>query len=258
MDIKTHAILKSELMQHDYGINGEYDIDRLFKLYTSLEIRSLDDLTRNHGVFYDFVVRNLDNFRGANYNPETKEVSRADKVALTALARHIHIELTALSSKYFDEHRKRQENFVNIIEHIVGNTPTKILDIGSGKIPYSSILLAQDINGISSMDKFIISDKSLQSLNVEPYNQYFTSDTNIDNHEFIIGKKPCTAIVDIVKKSTIARKPYFMELCSCKSPSNDVYGWQQILRTIDPHIKFANNGTYAYNLDTPQFMEPEL
>ena len=251
MDLKTYILLKNELMNHAYGINGEYDIDKLFKIYSTNEIKEFKDLSKDHKLFYDFVVKNIDFFSNTTPDIITGKPCDQDKVTLRALARHLCSEITTLKSKYFSEYRHSQESFVKTIEQIVGNTPTKILEVGSGRIPYSSILLAQDIDGVASMDKFSLSNESLKALNVNPYDEYFTDASDISNHEFIIGKKPCSAIKEIVKKCTIARKPYFLELCSCEAPANDLFSWKTILKNFDQKIQFSKDGHYAYNLDTP-------
>ena len=250
MDTKTFLILKQELKDHLYGIDSEYNVERLFRIYSELNISSFNDLYRDHKDFYNFIISNIDNFRGITRTDDGKlpnEVYRTVK----ASARHLYNILDSIRSKHYSDYHKDQEKFVKLIEDTINSSRPKILEVGSGSIPYSSILLAHDIGRISSMDHFALSTKSLEKLDITAYNRFFTNNEDISNYDLIIGQRPCSAISDIVTTCTNAKKSYLLQLCGCNSPTKLPSGWIEYLSDIDPSIKFSfdNNEIYACNLD---------
>lgn len=249
MKSKTYLMLIDELNHNNYGLCGKHNISRLFKLYTESEIDSFEDFAKlRHKDFTDFVKMNMPLFRDSENGKE--HVSKEDERILNQLAYSAVAELNVIAGKYFDYYRSEQEKFVDLVEHIIGKT--KALEVGSGRIPYSSMLLAQRLGHIDSMDKFLLSDKCLEKLNITPHNEYFNGDTNIQPFDIIVGKKPCSAIPHIVTNCAIRKKPYFIELCGCDAPNEDVDNWQPILKNVDPNIKFEKSTAltqYAYNLE---------
>lgn len=247
MDPKTYLVLKKELFEHPYGIYGEYTVSKLFKIYTMYEFTKMSDLHKEHKSFMYFVYDNIDYFNLTRDNEGN--ILPEEKKSVTSMARYLSLHLESLYSKHFEDRRREQEQFVEKVEKIVGYGPSNILEVGSGSIPYSSILLAHDLGKISSMDEFVVSDESLQSFNITPHNHYFTEKDTISEYDIVIGQKPCSAIAEIVRKCEKENKPYFLQLCQCNSPTNDINGWKRYLRALDHRIKFSNYSDYAYNLD---------
>ena len=100
------------------------------------------------------------------------------------------------------------------------NSKDHLLDVGAGEMAGSSILLAKSHDKVSSMDDcFRISDTSLQKMGVEPHNKYFTEFTDISKFDAVVGRHPCSAIIDMVRSSSKAGKPYIIELCECEMPT---------------------------------------
>ena len=109
--------------------------------------------------------------------------------------------------------------YVDIVKGFF-DTKDHILDVGAGEMAGSSILLAKTYNQVSSMDDcFRISDTSLKKMGVEPHNKYFTEFTDISRFDAVVGRHPCSAIIDMVRSSAKAGKPYIIELCECEMPT---------------------------------------
>lgn len=245
MNTSTYIILKNELQEMPEDTKESFAILQLFKTYTSMEFTKFKDLGKNHKSFYDFCNYNID-FILDKFNIENKEQS---KKLILAEAKHLCFRLESLTSKYYESYHKEQEYFVKLVETLVGNDPCSILEVGSGDVPYSSILLGRSLNNISSMDKFIISNESLEKLGITPFDQYFSNETNVDNYDIVVGQKPCSAIIPIVKNCANSNTPYFLQLCECNAPTRDLSSWKEVLSLYDPNIKFSKHYDYAYNLE---------
>lgn len=251
MNTQTYILLKKELEENEYGIFCKNTIEKLFNLYTKYEITSFRDFfAKDHKDFYRFVKDNIPLFKNIDKDEQGK-ITEEDKKFLLTSAHSCVMNFNVITSKYFDSYRKEQENFVSLVEKLACNNNTNILEVGSGKIPYSSMLIAQDLGHVNSMDKFAISNESLKSMDINPLKEYFNENTQIDNYDFVVGNKPCTAIQHIVKLCTKAKKPYFIGLCDCETPTKRLDYWDTYLKLIDKKIKFSKNYEYAYNVDTP-------
>lgn len=246
----TYISLKRELKNHRYGLYGSHTLTKLFKIYTSYEIKNYDDffLKDHHRDFVNFVVENINMFNGFGTG-ENEILTEEDKQSISRFASSTCAQLNLVISKFFAPYRHSQENFVKKVEDILGTSRPKILEIGSGKVPYSSLLLAKDLGHIDSMDRFILSDESLKNMNVEPHDQYFEMETNIKDFDMVIGNKPCSAISAIVTNCSATKKPYFIELCGCDAPHQDIDNWYELLKEQDKNIQFDQKNHYAYNLE---------
>ena len=250
MKKETEIILFNELKSHAYGTTGKYDIDKLFKIYTETEIEKLSDLfdESKQKDFKDFIFENIYLMRGLEKD-ENGIIPENEVRLVRALAQKKILPLALLTQEKFKKYKVQQEEFTTLVEHIVGKQKTKILDIGSGQVPYSSILLANDnVGDIDSMDKFVISNTSIKKLKVTPHNEYFTEKTPVTDYEFIVANRACSAIPHIVATCAKYKKPYFIKLCSCEAPNHQIEGWKDFLSTLDENISF-NDEDFAYNLD---------
>ena len=148
-----------------------------------------------------------------------------------------------------EERKKNQEDFTYYIEKLVGTDKLRILDVGIGQIPYSSILLAHDNMGeIDTMDKFTISNKSISNLNCNPHDEYFGSKTSVHDYDLVVANRACSAIEHIVANCVAQKRPYLIKLCACNAPDGTIESWEDYLRAIDPQISYAQDD-YAYDLD---------
>ena len=250
MNARTHLVLINELKSHPYGISGDYDVMQLFKIYTTCELTSFTDIYKDHKKFLHFVHDHINLFSEVTRN-EKNEIIKEDVESIIRMARYLSLKLNSLHSKYFESYRREQEDFVNTVEKMIGNSKINLLEVGSGSIPYSSILLAKDMGQISSMDQFLMSKASLKQLNINAIEKHFDNDTDISTYDFIVGQKPCSAIGEIVRKCGKTKTPYYLQLCTCKAPSHTLASWEGYLRMLDPNIKFTHDSTHAYNLDSP-------
>lgn len=222
------------------------DIDRLFDIYTAVEITTLNDLYKDHNDFRTFIVNNMDFFD----NEEKDDRRLISSVAFLKL-RCFRI----ITNKFFRTHREYQETFAKEVEELVGHDKSvKILEVGSGEVPFSSIILGNDGYNITTMDDFYVSPECLAHFNVKSFRQLFNHTTRVKDYDIVVGRRPCSAIESIVASCKRDNVPYFMKLCGCKSPTGNISGWKPILTGLDRGITF--NSTYAYNLNRASFVEP--
>ena len=245
MKTATYMILKNQLLDHPYSLHGEYDVDKLFKIYASFEYTNFIEVLKTHLDFYDFVKYNVEMFQGCRGNsPESQTLQER----IISRAKTFSFKLDSIHNENLAKYRINQEIFAKTSAKIIGKSKAKVLEVGSGEIPYSSILLAHEVGHIDSMDKFILPDRSLESLDITPHNRYFDKDFDISQFDIVIGQRPCSAIKDIAMSCADLGKSYFLELCECNSPNYELSGWKDYLKTIDPNVKFSSHGSIAYNL----------
>ena len=245
MKTKSAEILKDYILHHKLNISNdknkynEFTYMDLYRIYSSLEISSLKDLTLSAEDFKNFVIKNIDSF-----STDQQHKDSIDKL----------FKKTLLRIKYYSQYKrhKTQMIFADIIEQLAPSKNDIILDVGAGEMPFSSIFLAQD-HPTYSMDKqFVLSDPTLQRLNIHPIHKYFNNQTPVDNFDLVVGRFPCSAIEHIVSQCSKNNKPYFIQLCDCNLPDTDKYGnpvtdWRDILPDIDNNIDFFQD--YAFNID---------
>ena len=243
MKKETEFALYRELRK---GNLSHEDVDRLFDIYTRTEIQTVEDLHKEPKDFHEFIVNNLDGF--ANVDEE-------DDVLVGCLAYDKLRAFKPIANKYYRTYRVHQEQFAREVEELVGHDKSvKILEIGSGEIPYSSILLGQDGYNITSMDNFYISAECLSRFNVKSFRQMFNLTTTVKPYDIVVARRPCTAIESIVSTCHREKVPYFMRLCGCNAPGGHISGWRNILSSIDENIQYKTS--YAYNLEGTPFDVP--
>ena len=170
------------------GVLTMSDIDKLFERYVSLEIRKYSDIFKNHDCFHDFIISNLYRFA-----PEDEKIAKSISFRKVSALRLINDE------RFYNSINKHQKNFAKEVEELVGfDKSVKILEVGSGSIPYSSIILGKDGYNITSMDEFALPKNTLQRLNVKSYRQLFNLKTNVKDFDIVVGRRPCSAIQPIV------------------------------------------------------------
>ena len=216
--------------------------EELYTLFSEFGISSYEELLDSSQLFADFVdsyIKNEDDFTTDNHKQKVQR-------RLDTFSNYLNNQLNPVPND--------QTNFASMVtEFITNKRKDRILDVGSGKIPHSSILIAKECDKVSSMDHLILSKGCLKKLNVIAKPMYFTAHTNIDNYDFIVGQCPCSAIENIVKKSARRNKGYFLQLCNCTLPAG-YESWEEVLPEYDSKIKFHLD--YAYNLDaSPSLVE---
>ena len=238
----SEEFLKEYISKHIYADVLDYDMYKIFKIYSSLEITSDSNIMQAIEDFEKFWEENKKDIECLNPKdkPELEESIKQE----TSL-----LKIFISNSRTF-----AAKEFADIVHTISPSKDGKILDVGSGQYPYSSISLGQSEQNVYSMDRtFYISNQSLNAMNVNPVSCYFTANTPVDEYDFVVGRFPCSAIEHIVRNCVNANKPYFLQLCSCNAPilenepKFEWLRWRDYLSSIDPNIKFLHS--YAFNID---------
>lgn len=237
----TQEILIGYINKHPEPEVFDFDMFRLFQYYSTLENINDSNIVQAIEDFKNFW---LSNFHLIKCSPLQKE----------ELKTSIFQELDTIYQTITGARNQDVKTFANIVDTIAPVKCPNILDVGSGKYPYSSIVLAEKHDKVTSIDRgFIVSNKYLERINVKVINAYFNQNTNVDPYDFVVGRYPCSAIEHMVLRCAKANKPYFIQLCPCNAPNIQTTSkffwqkWQYYLVSIDPNINFFHN--YAFNLD---------
>ena len=251
MTTNNQKLLAEYLAEHKF--TSCVDFVDFYKLFVELEVSSIPELTTSVQSFRTYLSEHID------------KIQTEDVVSHFRLTKTIEKSLSILSKKTEAILSPDQRVYVDIVSRLSGNNAkAKILDVGAGKIPISSILLGENHDEVAAMDSYFeISTPTLNKLHVTPISQYFKRTTSVEEFDFVAGNKPCSAIEAIVEACSKANKPYYIELCDCELPHKldledklryPALGWETILPEIDNHIKFS--GPIAYNIDaTPSQLD---
>ena len=237
----SKEFLMHYIEKHPYEEALDYDMYRIFQYYSTLEIKSDND-----------VIRAIEDFK--NFWQENLPLVKCEKSNRLPLKNAVMQEINQITQTILDARSVPVEQFTNIVDILSPAKHSSILDVGSGKYPYSSIKLAEKNNIVTSIDRsFYLSNKSLERMKVKVVNAYFDNSTPVGNYDFVVGRFPCSAIEHIVETCTKSNKPYFIQLCQCNAPSLEKktkffwQRWQGLLTSLDPNIQFFHN--YAFNID---------
>lgn len=239
---------KTLLCLSEFVLKGLYDgfvskpFITLFKNYVDKEFKKVNDFICIAETYIKFIMRNKEQIL-KSFPVLKEEELRSD---LNEIA-------MVVNSFRFGEGITSIDNFVRMVEYFINNK-SRVLDVGAGGFPLSSIKLAKKNNNVAAMDKFIVSDELIKKLNVSPIDGYFDEKTNIRDYDIVVGIKPCSAIGQVVEVCKKENKPYFIHLCECGasdyalSKFKTLFGdWRRILPEIDSDVKFAS--VYATNID---------
>lgn len=241
----SFKIFKELYKKHTYGTGADYTLQSLFYAYETQTINSLDGLFVATQEFVQFLYYN-----------KAKILKKINKAG-THNQDYFDIEydriMLAFSHIADDNQLFEQSKFIKVAELFNNDPNARLLDVGAGGIPLTSLLFTTDYDNVSSMDKFLLSNEFLRAQNITPYNQYFTTKTDVSSFDYIVGRRPCSAIPSVVKNCTKENKPYFMELCGCHlehitlDDGSHPNSWEEVLPNYDPNIKFVDG--YAFNID---------
>lgn len=221
-----------------YGEMSYTDIDKLFDIYTKLEVYTIEDLIRDHSDFHSFIKDHMDFFI----------LEEGDENIISKCAFDKLRDFKLIANKYYGSYRLHQEEFVSAIKKLVGGDKSaKILEVGSGGVPYSSILLGMDGYNIYSMDNFNISEKCLERFNVKSYRQLFNAKTSVKDYDIVVGRRPCSAIEHIVTNCSRDNVDYYLRLCSCNAPGGVFESWKTVLSELDSNIRYKHSYVYNFN-----------
>lgn len=220
----------------------------LYTMYSSYEIDSYNHIVDATTDFFKF----LTNSEPYQNDPFVKtSINRATRIINRYISRFMNVNSGS--------------SFAQTALELSPSNPldSHFLDVGPGFTPYSSLTLANSAKKVSAMDKdYLFSTTSLSAMNVDAQKKYFDGKTSVDEYDFVVGCRPCSAIPYIVSQCKSANKPYFLMLCDCaiydrNSPILDYFAkkgkfrWSEILPELDPNIKFCDE--FAFNIDaTPE------
>lgn len=240
MNLSTIFYLKSYMESHRYG--KDYTFVSLFKDFFGKEIRNLDDMESVAADYLNLLFKLRVYLTELPVNEENAD----------DLSEEILEIREGLNAAFMPESKFIQRCYTKLIESI-SDKNTKLLDVGAGMVPLSSILMADDGMQVSTMDKLITPEGLLDNYNLKGYSEYFTSDTDISKYDVVVGNRPCSAIPKIVENCARQNKGYLISLCGCDiSQYKDSHGktarsWRDVLPQYDKKVKFY--GGVAYNID---------
>ena len=223
--------------------------DDLFRVYINNEfdnISHITDILHNELVY--FVKENRDKF-------EFGKDSFAWAGFITELLKSLNY-IDCYKTTWFKVALRENEVFAKIVLGVLdknGTTGESVLEVGGGKIPYSSMLIADKKPYIHTMDNLLLANDCLARVNVIGHNEMFGRDSEITSYDMVVGQRACSAIENIVIRSVFEKKGYVLELCDCHSPDKSVEGYFEYLKSLDKDIHLQevvlNNGTANYFRD---------
>ena len=239
--------LKEYFSTHPVEKSGNNDLIAHYKLFSAFDIKDLRDLSGSPNRYATFLNDNI------------HLIKTGKSIAIGELPKIIEQARITLNRRLSSAMTKPVSDFSHIVADVSPNKKeSHVLDVGSGNVPYSSILLGKQFESVSTMDsEFLLSNAALDRMNVNAIDKFFTSSTNVKQYDIVVGKAPCSAIENIVRQCASEGKPYFIELCDCALPTKNYVagwsGWQDILPEIDEYVKFYTAGTtFAFNLDASE------
>jgi len=258
MKNETKVLLDNELSTGKYALfNPDFNLDKLFNLYLSSEIHSPNDIFRSYSDFTEYIKGNAEYF--------TKGKSAQYERAFHAMLERIVGSFVDSVNEITDCGRLRRiGEYTDVVSSILPKD-VRLLDVGAGSVPYSSMVLSKDFYDVTSMDFALSAPKSfLKNFRIKYRDEYFSEDTDIEGYDIISGRRPCSAIEPIVDICANRKKPYLVEICNCKFPGKTVDDIVEYLKSKDKNIRkmtrdrganssclygFVPETTYIHNLD---------
>lgn len=242
MNNQSKQLIREFMATHNFGTNADYNFEELYNLFATLEVKDVVSLLNSPDDFQDFVIENINLIKS---NQPILQYT-----LLVSLERF----KSRLVKKLEYAFSTSNAMFAKTVNDLAPSKESKILDVGSGEIPSSSILLGGLKHKVTTMDSLIIMPKDvLSNLHVTLDKRFFGKNSPVKDFDFVVGKYPCNAIIPIVEECSAANKPYLIKLCNHNIPGFKFdtldwrEGWKRILPDIDSYIKFYDE--YAFNID---------
>lgn len=247
MNIESEKSLKEFISTHNFNSYDGFYIKDLYKLFMDQNVTNIESFLSSPDDFCAFCLKNIDLF--------TNSSRQISKERIIYLISYYSKEI----KNYISESKLNNHiSYVNIVKDIAPfKFKTKLLDVGPGRIPYSSMLLAKDFENIKSLDSvYYPSVKTLKNLGIEAMLGFFTNNSSLENIDMVVGQAPCSAFEAIAEKCAETNTPYFLEGCGCTVPDYvnplidyECFGWEEVLPAIDPNISFHKQ--FIFNLNLP-------
>ena len=226
--------------------NTDKVLHELLRKYDDIEKFDIDNILDYIEDFFNFVCED----RVEQALSDNRSVRNYD---VDKMLNEMHYIQVALGYFFDGLEQERQEGFASVVENCLPNSDCHILDVGSGCIPYSSIVLASHGYKVDAMDKFILSDDVIKSYGVNPKHGYFHKKVNTKPYSIVVGRKPCEAIASIATNCVKRYKPFIIDLCDCslhkehKKNGDSYTRWEDYMYDLDPKINIYDG--FAYKLD---------
>lgn len=240
MNLNSKLIINDFINTHTFGV--DYNIEDLYNLFATLEVKDIESLLYSPDNFFEFVNENISHIK-TNKDLTSKSIKLTLERFTSRLIRKLEYAFSPANAM-----------FAKTVNKLAPKKQSKILEIGSGEVPASSIITASLGHKVTSKDTLIIFPKELLSnLNVSLDKDVFAKNSKINDYDFVVGKYPCTAIMPIVELCSKNNTPYLIKLCNHNIPNFKFdtldwrKGWKRILPDIDKYIKFYDE--YAFNID---------
>ena len=248
----NYILLSNELKKHECSLDGDYNLSNLFEFYADLELTTINDLLTKNVTkdFYNFIRSHEEYIKTNSKNP-----SRAIHSACIALT----YNCLRPDSRTYEKELNRYKNFSKLVLSLTDNTQ-KILEVGAGKIPYSSIFTAMNGRQIDAMDMIALPNAIMKNFNVGRKKEFFDNNTDISKYDIVVGSMPCSAIESIVKLCANQDKSYLISLCNCELPEkpkymedDEPYSWINVLENYDSNIQ--QEGNFVFNINNKSKQE---
>ena len=243
MEVKDIMLLRQFVKSKPYSYTN-FNLDHVFKEYSSMAISSLQDFSKVSEEFSSVLKCLEDCFV---FNSEEDKLDLKMEIGRYPLF---------LKNSFQPKYALTDDKYTLTIKELApSKDQTKILEVGSGQVPHSSIVLAKDCKQVSSLDKFLLSESCLKKLGINAIDGTFDKNTQVEDYDFVVGQRPCSAIENMVINASQQNMPYFIELCNCAltdiaKREGKYRNWQQILPEYDSQVKFVEN--YAFNVDATE------
>ena len=238
-----------------FVLNSKVDLGSFFIEFSRYYVKSLKDFYTITGDFYS-IINGLKN----SLPYENAQEKCAFEQRLVPFCNYRH---RLLNPK--DRILNEQVSYVDIVSRVI-SSKNRVLDVGGGAVPHSSILMKDYFSKVGAMDKFAVSKQALNITGIEAQHKYFDKSTSLDGYDYVVGNTPCSAIKSIVETCYKTNRGYLVKLCDCDlkniavNENNGVYKpWERILPEIDPCVNFYQCGgsflqqaRYAFHLDITQ------
>jgi len=245
MNLKELFEFKNFISSNNISLSGAQNglsIQDLFKKFSEYDIHSKKDY-KSASKHFKSTMTHL--YRHINSDEDFTKQEFLSK--LNIFCNYIHNTLNPTFARI-----QKQSPYVEVVKTLIPPTD-KVLDVGAGIIPHSSFMMAPSFKEVQTLDKFAISESSLSPFHVKAKDGYFDEATNVEDVDFIVGNRPCSAIKKIVEQASLHNKGYVLKLCDCDL-GNIAYetgkgyrNWDEILPEIDSRVQFCEG--YAYNVD---------
>lgn len=242
-NIKSENDLKQFIATHDFNSKHGYYIKDIFQMFMDVKVNNLQSFLSAPDDFCDFCSRNIKLFNNKETNILAEKIVHLIYSYAEELKRFISTDVM-----------ENNRSYVNIVKSIVPFRSAKVLDVGAGRVPFSTIMLAEFFDKVKSLDvMYYPSVSTLQKLGVEALVGKFTFNSRVEDVDFVVGKTPCSAIAPIAKVCGEQGVPYLIETCECDVPAEafdenkPCFGWEEVLPKYDNNVKFFKG--FAFNLN---------